>query len=48
MKGVEDTGKRIRINNSISGWLKKPKMDMRGASKGMSRSQPNKGKVKPR
>ena len=42
------TAKLTQMKNSISGWLKKPKAETRATTKGKSRSQPNKGELKPR
>ena len=47
-KGVEETRKPSRMKSSILGWLRKRKKITGGATKGASRSQPNKEEENPR
>ena len=48
MKGAEVTAKPNQMKNSISRRLKKPRMDMGVTTEWKSRSQSNKGEMKPR
>ena len=48
MKGAEVTAKPNQMKNSISGRLKKPKMDMGPTINGKSRRQLIKGEMRPR